>query len=111
DSDLDTEGKILFLEDVHEYLYKIDSMMWTLKRAGKLDRLKGLIVGGFTRMKEDDIPFGETAYGIIHEKVKDFDYPVCFDFPAGHRFDNFMLRLGMPYFLKVNKKGSSLRSL
>ncbi len=110
DSDLDTDGKILFLEDVHEYLYKIDSMMWTLKRAGKLSHLKGLVIGGFTRMKEEDIPFGETAYEIIYEKVKDFDYPICFDFPAGHRFDNYTLRLGMPYVLTVNDEGGRLKS-
>ena len=109
DSDLDTDGKILFLEDVHEYLYKIDSMMWTLKRAGKLARLKGLVIGGFTRMHEDDIPFGQSAYGIIYEKIKDYDYPVCFGFPAGHQYDNFALRLGTLHAFKVGQNGASLR--
>lgn len=108
-SDLDTDGKILFIEDVHEYLYHIDSMMWTLKRAGKLTFLKGLVVGGFTRLKEDDeIPFGQTAYEIIRDKVKDYHYPVCFGFPAGHEFDNFSLRLGMVHHLSVAKEGCIL---
>lgn len=111
DSDLETNGKILFLEDVHESLYKIDSMMWSLKRAGKLSGLKGLVIGGFTRMEEDEIPFGQTAYESIYEKVKEFSYPVCFDFPAGHRFNNFTLRLGMPYLLQVDAHVGSLKSV
>lgn len=111
-SDLDTDGKILFIEDVHEYLYHIDSMMWTLKRAGKLAFLSGLVVGGFTRLKEDDeIPFGQTAYEIIRDKVKDYHYPVCFGFPAGHEFDNFALRLGLLYRLSVKKEGCTLEEL
>lgn len=104
-SDLDTDGKILFIEDVHEYLYHIDSMMWTLKRAGKLSFLAGLVVGGFTRIKKDpeDIPFGQTAYEIIYEKVKQYRYPVCFGFPAGHQYDNYALRLGMLHHLQVDQ--------
>jgi muramoyltetrapeptide carboxypeptidase len=109
-SDLDTDGKILFLEDVDEYLYHIDSMMWSLKRSGKLAFLAGLIVGGFTKIKEDpdDPPFGQTAYEIIADKVKDYHYPVCFSFPAGHTFDNFALRLGMIHHLTVNQSGCML---
>lgn len=112
-SDLDTDGKILFLEDVREYLYHIDSLMWTLKRAGKLAFLAGLAVGGFTRIRQDpgDIPFGQTAYEIIYDKVKEYAYPVCFGFPAGHQYDNFALRLGMVYELAVDEYGSRLRDL
>lgn len=109
-SDLDTDGKILFIEDVHEYLYRIDSMMWALKRAGKLSSLAGLLVGGFTRIKKDpeDIPFGESAYEIIYDKVKEYHYPVCFGFPAGHQYNNFTLRLGMLHRISVSEKGSLL---
>lgn len=113
DSDIDTYGKILFIEDVHEYLYQIDSMMWTLKRAGKLAFLVGLVVGGMTRIQKDitDPPFGQTAYEIILDKVKEYDYPVCFGFPAGHQFNNFAIRLGMMHRLKVNKNGNTLEEI
>ena len=112
-SDLDTDGKILFIEDVHEYLYQIDSMMWTLKRAGKLAFLAGLVVGGMTRIQKDitDPPFGETAHELISDSVKEYDYPVCFGFPAGHQFNNFALRLGMIHRLKVTEDGNTLEEL
>lgn len=93
-SEMDYSGKILFLEDVGEYLYSIDRMMWNLKRAGKLSKLKGLIVGGFTELKDNDIPFGQTAAEIIAEHVEDYDFPVCFEFPAGHIENNHALILG-----------------
>lgn len=113
DSDLDTDGKILFIEDVDEYLYQIDSLMWTLERSGKLARLAGLVVGGMTRIQIDpkDPPFGKTAYEIIMDKVKEFDYPVCFGFPAGHQFNNFALRLGMVHRLRVNDEHSLLKEV
>jgi len=93
-SDVDYTGKILFIEDVSEYLYSIDRMLRTLKRAGKLAKLKGLIVGGFTDAKDNDIPFGQTVSEIVMDVVKDYNYPVCFDFPAGHVPDNRSLILG-----------------
>ena len=93
-SEQDYSGKILFLEDVGEYLYSLDRMMWNLKRAGKLNNLNGLIVGSFTELKDNDIPFGQTAEQIIMEHVKEFDFPVCFNFPAGHIQDNRALILG-----------------
>jgi muramoyltetrapeptide carboxypeptidase len=93
-SELDTTGKILFLEDVDEYLYHIDRMMINLKRAGKLKDLKGLIVGGMDRMRDNEIPFGKTAQEIIFEAVSEYSYPVCFDFPAGHGEENGALILG-----------------
>lgn len=100
-SDIDTSGKILFIEDVGEYLYRLDRMMWTLKRAGKLQKLAGLIVGGMTDMKDNDTPFGKTAYEIIAEAVEEYDYPVCYGFPAGHREDNRALILGRKVKLVV----------
>jgi muramoyltetrapeptide carboxypeptidase len=103
-SEPDTEGKILFLEDVDEYLYHIDRMMMTLKRAGKLAKLKGLIVGGMTKMHDNAIPFGKTAGGIIADAVACYDYPVCFDFPAGHQDPNLALIMGRKVNLRVGKQ-------
>ncbi|WP_448701399.1 LD-carboxypeptidase [Mucilaginibacter sp. AW1-3] len=102
-SDYSYDGKILFLEDVGEYLYSIDRMMRALKRAGKLKNLAGLIVGGFTESKDNDIPFGQTAEQIIAEVVKEYSYPVCFNFPAGHIADNRALMLGRTINLKVEQ--------
>jgi muramoyltetrapeptide carboxypeptidase len=101
-SDLNTKNKILFLEDTEEYLYNIDRMFWNLKRTGKLDHLKGLIIGGF-KIKPDDPgeEFGLTLEQIVLEKVKEFNYPVCFDFPVGHQFYNIALKCGMIHRLNV----------
>jgi muramoyltetrapeptide carboxypeptidase len=101
-SDIDTKGKILFIEDVGEYLYRIDRMMWHLKRTGKLRHLKGLIVGGMTDMEDNDTPFGKTAYEIVAEAVNEYDYPVCFGFPAGHMDDNRAMILGRMVSLNVD---------
>jgi muramoyltetrapeptide carboxypeptidase len=100
-SDLDYSGKILFIEDVGEYLYAVDRMVRALHRAGKLKNLAGLIVGGFTDIKDNDIPFGQTVPGIIMEIVKDYEYPVCFEFPAGHIPGNNSLILGRLANLEV----------
>jgi muramoyltetrapeptide carboxypeptidase len=102
-SEPDTEGKILFLEDVDEYLYHIDRMMMNLKRAGKLERLKGLVIGGMTGMRDNAVPFGRTAQEIVKEAVAGYDYPVCFDFPAGHDERNLALILGGRVRLKVGE--------
>jgi len=107
-SDMDYAGKILFIEDVSEYLYSIDRMMWNLKRSGKLAQLKGLIVGGFTELKDNDIPFGQTAEQIIAESVKDYDFPVAFNFPAGHISDNHAVIFGKKVNLIVNKQSVTL---
>jgi muramoyltetrapeptide carboxypeptidase len=101
-SDYSYDGKILFIEDVGEYLYSVDRMIRALDRAGKLRNLAGLIVGGFTELKDNDIPFGQTVPEIIMEVVKNYDYPVCFDFPAGHIPDNQSLILGRQLKLSVN---------
>ena len=100
-SDIDYHGKILFLEDVGEYLYSIDRMMWILKRSGKLSQIKGLIIGSFTELKDNEIAFGKTANEIISEHVSGYSYPVCFDFPAGHIEDNHALILGKTVNLKA----------
>jgi muramoyltetrapeptide carboxypeptidase len=100
-SDLDTHGKILFIEDLDEYLYHIDRMMMNLKRSGKLNALAGLVVGGMSDMKDNKIPFGKNAEEIILDAVKEFDYPVCFHFPAGHVDRNLALFLGRTVRLEV----------
>lgn len=103
-SDIHTQGKILFLEDLDEYLYHLDRMMLNLKRAGKLTHLKGLVVGGMTDMKDNPIPFGKNAEEIILDAVKEFDFPVCFDFPAGHVDLNLPLYLGRNVKLEIGKQ-------
>jgi muramoyltetrapeptide carboxypeptidase len=104
-SDYNYDGKILFIEDVSEYLYSIDRMLRTLDRAGKLKNLAGLMVGGFTEVKDNDIPFGQTVSEIVMEIVQGYDYPVCFDFPAGHIPDNQSLVFGRALKLVVNENG------
>ena len=101
ESDIDTKDKILFLEDIGEYLYNIDRMMNQLKRSGKLDKLAGLVIGKFTDNKDTDRPFGKHVYGIIHEWIKEFDYPVCFEFPVSHEKENYALKVGGRYLLQV----------
>lgn len=100
-SDYNYDGGILFIEDVGEYLYSVDRMIRALDRAGKLKKLRGLIVGGFTELKDNDIPFGQTVPEIIMDVVKKYDYPVCFDFPAGHIPDNQSLLIGKTLNLAV----------
>ena len=102
-SDLNTDGKILFIEDLDEYLYHIDRMMMNLKRSGKLSNLRGLIVGGMTKMNDNTIPFGKDAESIIKDAVSEYNYPICFGFPAGHVSDNRTLKLGQIAHLKVGK--------
>lgn len=102
-SDVDTTGKILFIEDIDEYLYHIDRMMITLKRNGKLDNLAALVAGGFTDMRDNDIPFGKTANEIIRECVDEYKYPVIFDFPAGHQSLNLPLIMGREATIEVSQ--------
>lgn len=107
-SDVNTTGKILFIEDIGEHYYKVDRMMLTLKRAGKLDNLRGLIVGGFTEMEDTDRPYGQVVEQIICEKVREYDYPVCFDFPAGHLDINHTLTLGAWHKLTITEQATHL---
>lgn len=109
--DIDTTDKILFLEDLDEYLYHIDRMMMQLKLSGKLKNLKGLVIGGMTDMKDNAIPFGKTAEEIILDAIKEYNYPVCFDFPSGHIDRNLALYLGKEIELNVSTEGASLKYL
>lgn len=107
-SDIDYADKILFIEDVGEAHYNIDRMLWTLKRARKLDRIRGLVVGGFTSLTDTKSYFGQSVEEIIHEKIKGLDIPIAFGFPAGHVDNNYALMLGKKTNLAVEKKKVSL---
>lgn len=98
----ETKGKILFIEEVDEYIYHIDRMMIALKRAGMLKQLKGLVVGGLTKINDNPDPFGKTAEEVILEAVSDYDYPVCFGFPAGHFDDNRAIIINRTAHLSVS---------
>jgi muramoyltetrapeptide carboxypeptidase len=103
-SDLFTRNKILFVEDTGEYLYSIDRMFWNLKRSDKLSNLAGLIIGGFKIKKDDEgEAFGKTLEEIVLEKVTEYDFPVCFDFPVGHQKNNFALKCGARHKLSLAK--------
>ncbi len=107
-SDIDTAGKILFIEDLDEYLYHVDRMMVHLKRAGKLQRLKALVVGGMSDMNDNPTPFGKDAYEIIHEHVSSYDYPVCFGMPIGHEAINLAIPFGREATITIGEGGSKL---
>ncbi len=112
-SDITTNGKILFVEDTGEYMYSIDRMFWGLKRTGKLANIKGLVIGGF-KVKPDDSPddnFGRTLQDIVLEKIKEYNYPVCFDFPVGHQKNNFALKCGIKHRLEVKTDEVTLKEI
>jgi len=104
------KNKILFIEDLDEYLYHIDRMMMGLKRAGVFDKLKALIVGGMSSMNDNEIPFGKNAEEIIYDNLKNYDFPIAFGFPAGHMNDNRGLALGREYQLVVSEGGAKLKA-
>jgi len=108
-SDINTDHKILFVEDTGEYMYSVDRMFWHLKRSGKLSQLAGLIVGGIKVKTDDDgEEFGRTLEEVVLEKVKHYDYPVCFDFPVGHQKNNFALKCGIKHRLLVQQQQCTL---
>ena len=102
-SSISTKGKILFIEDLDEYLYHIDRMLQNLKRNGMLDQLEGLVIGGMTKMHDNDIPFGQSSEEIILSICMDYNYPIVFNFPAGHIKDNRALILGRKAELIISK--------
>lgn len=110
-SDIKTKNKILFLEDVGEYLYNIDRMLLQLKRSGKLHQLAGLIIGGFTDTKDTERPFGKSVYEIIYEQVNAYDFPVCFGFPVSHEKENYALKIGAKYKLSVTHDACILQEI
>jgi muramoyltetrapeptide carboxypeptidase len=110
DSDFDTKGKILFLEDVGEYLYNIDRMLYQLKRSGKLHQLAGLVLGKFSDCKDTETPFGKTVDEIIHDLVKEYRFPISYDFPVSHETENVALKTGSVYELNVTRTKVTLKS-
>lgn len=110
-SEVDTTGKILFIEDIGELLYNVDRLLLNLKRAGKLDHIKGLIVGGFTDLQDTERPFGQAVEDIIFDKVREYNYPVCFNFPCGHQDINYTLTMGREHRLTVSAGGVVLEKV
>ena len=108
-SQINCKGKILFLEDLDEYLYHIDRMMLSLKRCGCFDGLKGLVVGSFIKMHDNEIPWGKTAYQIIADITKNYDFPIIYNFPAGHIHNNNTLIFGRKVSIDVNDKNTILK--
>lgn len=107
--DLDTTGKILFIEEIGEYLYHTDRMMTSMRLAGKFKELKGLVVGQFTEVKDNPEPFGKNIEEIIYESVAGYDFPVCFGIQAGHSQPNLPMIFGMEWSLEVNASGTTLK--
>lgn len=107
-SAIDCIDKILYIEDLDEYLYHIDRMMMNLKRNGCLESLKGIIVGSMTDMKDNDIPWGKNALEIVQDVTKQYNIPVIFNFPAGHIHDNRALILGNNVTIEVTENCSTV---
>ncbi|WP_230158158.1 LD-carboxypeptidase [Flavobacterium sp. CECT 9288] len=107
-SAIDCSDKILFIEDLDEYLYHIDRMMMNLKRNGCLESIKGIVVGSMTKMKDNDIPWGKNALEIIEDVTQKYSIPILYNFPAGHIQDNRALILGSKVTLDVQEKGGTL---
>ena len=105
------KGKILFLEDIGEYLYNIDRLFIQLKRNGFLHSTAGIIIGGFTDLKDTTIPFGTDIYAIINHHLKDLDCPICFDFPVGHQTNNLALKVGINHELHVSSDQTILKDI
>jgi muramoyltetrapeptide carboxypeptidase len=110
-SSYQTKNKILVLEDVGEYIYNIDRMFLQLKRSGMLQNLAGLIIGDFSEMKDTVVPYGADVYAVIHRQVKDYSYPVCFNFPVGHDTRNYALKMGVKHQLKVLENKTILKEI
>jgi muramoyltetrapeptide carboxypeptidase len=108
-SAINTKDKILFIEDLDEYLYHIDRMMYNLKRNGYFENVKGIIVGSMTDMHDNEIPFGQNEVQIITEIAKENRIPIAFQFPAGHQSDNRTLILGQQVVFEVNEKEIKLK--
>lgn len=109
-SDFKSDNKILFMEDLDEYLYHIDRMVVALKNAGKFNNLKGLIVGGMTSMNDNAIPFGKNAEEIINNHLQDFDFPICYNFCAGHIRNNNSIVFGKEIKLSITEEGTTLET-
>ncbi|MEE1885385.1 S66 peptidase family protein [Pedobacter flavus] len=106
---INTKNCILFLEDTGEYPYSVDRMLWNLKRAGLFNQLQGLIIGGFkNKLETEEDLFPLSLQQMVHEKITEFEFPVCFDFPVGHQVNNFALKCGVIHQLEVSENGTIL---
>ena len=108
-SDFETKNRILFIEDIGEYLYNADRMLYQLKRSGKFQHLAGLVFGGFTDMKDTERFFGKDIYEIIRDVTLEYDFPVCYNFPVSHGQENFALKIGVEYNLVVSNTSTTLK--
>ena len=108
ESEADYKGKIIFIEDLDEYLYHIDRMMMNLKRNGYFKDVKGIIVGAMSKMRDNDIPWGHDALEIIQDITKEYKIPICFNFPAGHIQDNRALVFGKQITMEVTESGTKI---
>ena len=102
----ETDGKILFIEEVDEYIYHIERMMYGLKRAGKLKNLKALIVGGLTKIQDNPEPFDKSVEQVVSDMVQEYDYPLVFGFPAGHQPDNRAIVFGKEASIIITEEKS-----
>ena len=103
-SEVDTKNKILFIEDIGEFIYSIDRMLVQLKRSGKLANLAGLVIGRFTELKDTDRPFGKNIEEVIYDVVKEYGFPICFNFPVSHQRENYALKVGANYQLRITAR-------
>lgn len=110
-SEVDTKNCILFLEDLDEQLYAIDRLLRQLKRAGKLKNLAGVILGGFTDMKDTERPFGKNIHELLQDVFAAYSFPICYDFPVSHTADNMALKVGATYQLKITKTSATLAEI
>jgi muramoyltetrapeptide carboxypeptidase len=110
-SDVNTKNKILFIEDIGEYIYNIDRLLYQLKRSGKFDKIAGLIFGGFTDMKDTERPFGKSIEEVLHDISTTLKCPVCFNFPVSHSTENVCLKIGVRYQLNVSAEQTVLKEL
>lgn len=108
-SSIDTKNKVLFIEEIGEYHYQIDRMIYALKRAGYFDNCKGLIVGGMTKIRKNTTPWGQTIEELILDATKEYNFPILFDFPAGHDIENNAMILGREIDLYVTKEFSVVK--
>jgi muramoyltetrapeptide carboxypeptidase len=108
-NEVETSEKILFIEDVGEYHYNIDRLLIQCKNAGLFDKLAGLVIGGFTDLKDPSSDFGATAYEIIKEHTSGYTYPICFDFPISHSLPNYAIKQGQEYSLEISEAGVCLK--
>lgn len=102
----ETDGRILFIEEIDEYIYHVERMMYALKRSGKLNHLKALVIGGLTEIHDNPDPFGKSVEQAIFDVVKEYGYPVAFGFPAGHQPENRAIVMGKEITLRVHANGS-----